>query len=419
MLGDWEEAKRYIAGGVNSPVRAFKAVGGAPVFISKGKGARIFDSQGTGYIDHVLSWGALILGHAHPHVVSAIRKQASLGTSFGAPTNLETKLARLITGAFPSIERMRFTSSGTEANLSAIRLARGFTKKNKIIKFEGCYHGCVDSLLVKSGSGAATFGVPDSAGISKSTAADTIVVPYNDLGALKRAIARYKGEVACVIVEPICGNMGVVLPEAGFLEGLRKITAAHGILLIFDEVITGFRVAKGGAQGIFGVCPDLTTLGKIIGGGLPVGAFGGRKDIMDNLSPNGCVYQAGTLSGNPLAMSAGIAAISGLNNNAYKTLEAKTRQLVSQIYHYAKAERIDARINYIASMFTIFFTSKLVRDYKDAKCSDTKKYARFFHRLLKGGVYAPPSQFEACFISTAHDDKALSLSSKVLRGALK
>lgn len=394
-MGEWEEAKRYIAGGVNSPVRAFKAVGGEPLFISKGKGAKIFDSEGKSYIDHVLSWGALILGHAHPKIVSAIKKQAPLGTSYGAPTGLETKLAKFIIGAFPSIERIRFTSSGTEANLSAIRLARGFTKKNKIIKFAGCYHGCVDSLLVKA-----------SAGITKSTAADTIVVPYNDLGAFKKAIARHKGEIACVIVEPVCGNMGVVLPQAGFLEGLRKITKANRILLIFDEVITGFRVAKGGAQELFGIQPDLTTLGKIIGGGLPVGAFGGRKEIMDNLSPTGCVYQAGTLSGNPLAMSAGIAAISNLNKGVYKNLDGKTRQLVSEIYHCAKTEGINVRISHIASMFTVFF-------------SDTKKYARFFHNLLKKGVYFPPSQFEACFVSTAHNEKVLSMSSKAIRGALR
>lgn len=417
----FSEAQRLMPGGVNSPVRAFKSVGGTPRFITRGAGAYLFDADGNRYIDYVLSWGPLILGHAHPEVVEAIRKQAALGTSYGAPTELEVKLARLITQAMPVIELVRFVSSGTEATMSALRVARAFTQRTKIIKFEGGYHGHADMLLAQAGSGVATLGLPDSAGVPPATVADTLTAPYNDLERVQELFAANAHQIAAVIVEPIAGNMGVVLPRDGFLQGLRALTQAHGALLIFDEVITGFRVGLGGAQALYQVAPDLICLGKIIGGGLPVGAYGGRRDIMQMIAPSGPVYQAGTLSGNPLAMAAGIATLKVLmRDNPYPLLEQLAARLCEGIATATTAANIPIWQNRIGHMFTTFFTREPVTDYVSAKKSDTTRYAKFFNALLDGGSYFAPSQFEAGFVSVAHDEEhinetVLRVSHAVLR----
>jgi len=397
-------AKRVIPGGVDSPVRAFRAVGGSPLFVRSAQGATFIDLDGREYIDYVMSWGPLILGHAPASVVRALQTAASRGTSYGMPTELETELAEMIAAAMPSIERIRFVSSGTEATMSALRLARGFTKRDKVIKFAGNYHGHGDSFLIAAGSGALTFGVPNSPGVTEGTARDTIVVEYNDLDGVRAAVAANRNSIAAIFVEPYAGNMGLVLPTPGFLRGLREIANSAGALLIFDEVITGFRVGRGGAQGRENVTPDLTTLGKIIGGGLPVGAFGGRAEIMNELSPDGPVYQAGTLSGNPLAMSAGIATIRGLTDEVYTELDRLATRLVEGLAHIFTRYRIKHQISRAGSLLGFFFTDVPVVDLETAKTSDTALYARFFHQMLSRGVYFAPSQFEAGFVSAAHTD---------------
>ncbi len=400
------EALRYLPGGVNSPVRSFRAVGGQPFFVDRARGSRLWDIDGNEYIDYVCTWGPAIHGHAHPLIVKAVQDAAALGTSFGIPNPLEVKLARLVCEAFPSIEMVRFCNSGTEACMSAIRLARGFTGRDMIIKFDGCYHGHADSLLVKAGSGALTFGQPDSAGVPAAFAQHTIVLPFNHEGAVRSAFMANSDGVAAIIVEPVPGNAGVYLPRAGYLEFLRTITEREGTLLIFDEVMTGFRVARGGAQELFGVRPDLTCLGKIIGGGLPVGAFGGRRDIMDRLAPNGSVYQAGTLSGNPLAMAAGIAAIELLNEREpYARLEALGNRLESGLRQAAAEAHVPVQFNRCGSMFCAFFATEPVQHLAHALRSDRDRFARFFHGMLEAGVYIAPSQFEAGFISTAHSEE--------------
>jgi glutamate-1-semialdehyde 2,1-aminomutase len=407
-------------GGVNSPVRAFKAVGGTPFFVARGEGCYLWDVDGNRFIDFVCSWGPLILGHAHPEVVAAVKEAVERGTTYGAPTELEVALAEKIQQAFPSMEMLRLVNSGTEATMSAIRAARGYTGRKKIVKFEGCYHGHADYLLVKAGSGAATFGIPDSAGVPEGTAQDTIVLPYNDIKALNETVDTMGEEIAAVIVEPIAGNMGVVLPKPEFLAALRQQTEKRGIVLIFDEVITGFRVAYGGAQSLYGIKPDMTCLGKIVGGGFPLAAYGGRKEIMQTVAPLGPVYQAGTLSGNPVAVMAGLKTLEILErDNPYPELERRTKQLTQVISEAAKEAGVPVQINQIASMFTVFFTDQPVVDYASARRSDTQRYARFFHALLERGVYFPPSQFEAAFLSTAHDDEALSFAQEAVRSAMK
>jgi glutamate-1-semialdehyde 2,1-aminomutase len=407
-------------GGVNSPVRAFKAVGGTPFFVARGEGCYLWDVDGNRFVDFVCSWGPLILGHAHPEVVAAVKEAVERGTTYGAPTELEVALAEKIQQAFPSMEMLRLVNSGTEATMSAIRAARGYTGRKKIVKFEGCYHGHADYLLVKAGSGAATFGIPDSAGVPEGTAQDTIVLPYNDIEAFNKTMDAMGEEIAAVIVEPIAGNMGVVLPKPDFLAALRQKTEKHGVVLIFDEVITGFRVAYGGAQSLYGIKPDMTCLGKIVGGGFPLAAYGGRKEIMQTVAPLGPVYQAGTLSGNPVAVTAGLKTLEILErDNPYPELERKTKQLTQVISEAAKEAGVPVQINQIASMFTVFFTDQPVVDYASARRSDTQRYARFFHALLERGVYFPPSQFEAAFLSTAHDDEALSFAQEAVRSAMK
>jgi glutamate-1-semialdehyde 2,1-aminomutase len=401
-------AKTLIPGGVNSPVRAFLSVGGTPLFIERAKGASVTDVDGNTYIDYVGSWGPMILGHAPPAVVAAIRKAAGRGTSYGAPTPGEVGLAHLIRKAFPSIEKVRLVSSGTEAAMSAVRLARGYTGRDKIVKFEGGYHGHADAMLVKAGSGVLTFGQPDSPGVPAEVAKHTLTANFNDVASVRGLFARNRKQIAAVIVEPIPGNMGVVPPAPGFLEELRAITRKNGALLIFDEVISGFRVAFGGAQELFGIVPDLTILGKIIGGGLPVGAFGGRREIMDCLSPVGPVYQAGTLSGNPLAVAAGIAALTELSRKgAYRELNAKADYLAERMAKAFASGGIPAYTNRVGSMWTTFFQKGPVTDYASAKRSDTKRYANYFHGLLERGVYTAPSQFEAGFVSLAHTKRDL------------
>jgi len=404
----FEQARRIIPGGVNSPVRAFRAVGGTPRFIREAAGARIVDAQGREYIDYVASWGPMILGHSHPAVVAAIREAAGRGTSYGAPTELETEMARRIVEAFPSVEMVRMVSSGTEATMTAIRLARGFTGRDRIVKFTGCYHGHADSLLVKAGSGVATLGIPGSPGIPARLAELTITLPYNDSDAVREAISRFGDELACIIVEPVAGNMGVVPPKPGFLEGLREATRQCGSLLIFDEVITGFRLAYGGWQNICGIAPDITCLGKIIGGGLPVGALGGRREIMEHLAPTGPVYQAGTLSGNPIAMSAGIATLDILREKYYPALDAAAARLGEGMAALFIEKGIPFRLNSVGSLFTLFFTDKDVVDFATASLSDTELYARFFQGMLAEGVYLAPAQFEAGFLSFAHTDEDIA-----------
>ena len=396
-------AKKVIPGGVNSPVRAFRAVGLEPLFVSKAKGSKVYDADGGVYIDYVSSWGPMILGHAHPQVRKAMSQALPHGWSYGAATELEVSLARKISAAIPSMELMRMVSSGTEAAMSALRVARGFTGRDKIIKFEGCYHGHADSFLVKAGSGAMTFGIPDSAGVPQSLAANTLVAPYNDLEAVRSLFNQNPSQIACVIVEPIAGNMGIVLPQEGFLKGLEEVCRDHGALLIFDEVITGFRLAYGGVQKIFGITPDLTCLGKIIGGGMPVGAYGGRREVMEKIAPLGPIYQAGTLSGNPLAMTCGLATLNALRQKGvYKKLDRMAAELCQGLEDLTRKKGIPTRINRSGSMFTLFFTGDEVFDYTSAKKADAGKYAKYFQGMLQGGVWLPPSQFEACFVSLAH-----------------
>ena len=416
----FREASKVLVGGVNSPVRAFKAVGGAPVFIRSGKGARLTTEDGGRLIDYCLSWGPLILGHAHPKVAAAAAAAVKRGSSFGAPTEAETRLARMICGAFPSIELMRLTSSGTESVMSALRVARAFAKRDMIVKFAGCYHGHADSLLVQAGSGAATLGSPDSAGVPKAWAETTINLPYNDASAAAEAFLKWGERIAAVIVEPVAANMGVVPPEAGFLERLREITKRHGALLIFDEVVTGFRLSWGGAQKLRGIRPDLTILGKIMGGGFPLAAYGGRRDVMSLVSPLGRVYQAGTLSGNPVAVAAGLAALEALKSGKpYARLDRLAADLAGGITREAKRANVPLRVQRAGSMFTVFFTVSPVKDYESAKWADTAKYAKFFNILLEEGIYFPPSQFEAAFLSTAHTEKDIEKTLSAVRGALE
>jgi glutamate-1-semialdehyde 2,1-aminomutase len=416
----YRRALGMIPGGVNSPVRAFKAIGIPPTFIERAKGSKIWDVDGNEYIDYVGSWGPMILGHAHPRIVAALKMIATKGTSFGAPTPLEVELAIKVKKAFPSMELVRMVSSGTEAVMSAIRVARGYTGRDNILKFEGCYHGHGDSLLVKAGSGATTLGIPDSLGIPGDLAKHTLTALYNDLESVKVLVRQYPGEIACIIVEPIAGNMGVVLPERGFLEGLRKICDEEGIILLFDEVITGFRVAYGGAQELYGIKADLTCLGKIIGGGLPVGAYGGKEMIMERVAPLGGVYQAGTLSGNPLAMTAGIETLELLRSKKiYQDLERKTSYLTENISISAEEKGIPLSINHTKGMFTLFFAEGPVRDYRTAKMSDMNRFAKFFIEMMEQGIYLPPSQFEACFISLAHTQKDLDKTIQACDNAFK
>jgi len=416
----FQRALRSIPGGVNSPVRAFRAVGGNPLFISKAKGSKIYDADGNSYIDYVLSWGPMILGHAHPAVIRALKAAAAKGTSFGAPTVLEIELAELVLKIYPSMDKVRMVNSGTEATMSAIRAARGFTGRDRIIKFEGCYHGHADGLLVKAGSGAATFGLPDSPGVPKAYARNTITLPYNDVPALRKMIETEWRSIACVIVEPVVGNIGCVLPRPGFLEALRKLTKKHGIVLIFDEVMTGFRVSFGGAQAFYGIKPDMTCLGKVIGGGLPVGAYGGKKEIMSMISPEGPVYQAGTLSGNPLAMTAGIETIRQLSKpGAYGLLEKKSGMLEAALVEAAKMAGVKTRFYRAGSMFCTYFTDQEVYDYRTAKTADTGKFSKFFSQLIERGINVAPSQFEAGFMSLAHTEKDIDNTAKAVFEALK
>ncbi len=405
----FSEAKKIIPGGVNSPVRAFKSVGTTPLFIKRASGSKITDVDGNEYIDYVGSWGPLILGHAHHEVIHAIKNTLKNGTSFGAPTEVEIQLAQLVARLVPSIESVRMVNSGTEATMSAIRLARAYTKRSKIIKFEGCYHGHVDSLLVKAGSGASTLGVPDSPGITEELAKLTTTLSYNDIEEVEACFQKEGEQIACLIVEPVAANMGVILPEKGFLESLRKITEKYGSLLIFDEVLSGFRVALGGAQELYNVKPDLTCLGKIIGGGLPVGAYGGKKEIMDYISPVGPVYQAGTLSGNPLAMTAGVATLNLLSQDrVYSDLNQKTDFLTDGLKSIFEEKGIPTYFTKAGSLFCAFFTDSAVKNYADAKKSDLNKFARYFQNMLHNGIYLAPSQFEAGFISIAHSEEDLS-----------
>ncbi len=402
----FRQAQELLPGGVDSPVRAFRAVGGQPLFIERGAGPHLIDVDGNRYIDYVLSWGPLILGHAHPDVVDAIRQAADKGTSYGAPSPLEIDLALLVRKFIPNLEMLRFVNSGTEATMSALRLARAFTNRDKIIKFEGCYHGHADMLLVQAGSGVATLGLPDSPGVPADTVKDTLVARFNDIESVEVLFDKFPEQIAAVIIEPVTGNMGVVPPVPGFLEGLRKITEKHGALLIFDEVMTGFRVHPGGAQALFGIRPDLTALGKVIGGGLPVGAYGGRRDIMELIAPAGPVYQAGTLSGNPLAMAAGSATLTWLEQHPHVWLEMETRvtRLSAGIRSAAEMAGIPLTGYQIGTMFSAFFTETPVKDWPTAKTSDTGLFGRFFQGMLARGVYLAPSQFEAGFMSAVHDD---------------
>jgi glutamate-1-semialdehyde 2,1-aminomutase len=397
-------AARLFPGGVNSPVRAYRSVGGTPRVIERAAGALLWDVDGNEYVDYIGSWGPMILGHAHPAVVEAVREAAARGTSYGAPNPLEVELAEEIVAAMPSIERLRFVSSGTEAAMSALRVARGFTGRDRVIKLAGGYHGHADGLLVRAGSGAAGIGQPTSAGVTAATAADTLVAPYNDLAAVERLLDEHRGEVGAVIVEPVAANIGVVLPSAGYLAGLRELTTAHGALLIFDEVITGFRVAHGGAQSLYGVTPDLTVLGKIIGGGLPVGAYGGRAEVMGVVAPDGPVYQAGTLSGNPLAMAAGLATLRALTAATYARLEEYGAALEAALGEAARGARVDARVVRAGSLLTVFFDEAAI-------------FGRYFHAMLDGGVMLPPSQHEAWFVSAAHGEPELARTVAAARAA--
>ncbi|KAB0667567.1 glutamate-1-semialdehyde 2,1-aminomutase [Oryzomonas japonica] len=416
----FQQAKAAIPGGVNSPVRAFKSVGADPLFIKKAAGSAIYDEDGNAFVDYVGSWGPMIVGHCHPQVIEAVKRTMDNGASFGAPTEQETILASMVIEAVPSIEMVRMVSSGTEATMSAIRLARGYTGRDNILKFSGCYHGHADSLLVKAGSGAATFGVPDSPGVPADFAKHTLTAEYNSLDSVRKLVAENKGTIACIIVEPVAGNMGTIPPREGFLEGLREICTNEGIILIFDEVMSGFRVAYGGAQSLFGVTPDMTTLGKIIGGGLPVGAFGGKREIMEKLSPSGGIYQAGTLSGNPLAMSAGIATLTLLKQPGfYEKLEEKSRQVAEGIAAAAKAAGYPIYSTRVGSMFCAFFSKNEVHDWPTASACDTKAFATYFLAMLDEGIYLAPSQFETAFVSAAHSaadiEKTIAAAAKCFR----
>lgn len=418
-------AKNFIPGGVNSPVRAFKAVGGNPIFINRADGPYIYDEDGNEYIEFINSWGPMILGHNHPLIREAVIKAMENGTSFGAPTAREVEMAELITQMVPSVEKVRMVNSGTEATMSAIRVARGYTGKDKFIKFEGNYHGHGDSFLIAAGSGAVTMGNPDSPGVTKGTAKDTLLAPFNDMEAVKQVVEANKDEIAAIILEPVAGNMGCVLPAPGFLEGLRELCDEKGIILIFDEVMTGFRLAKGGAQQYLGVKPDMTTLGKIIGGGMPVGAYGGRKEIMDYVSPEGPVYQAGTLSGNPIAMAAGLAILNHLNQTpeVYASLENIGATIVNGIKESLISLGLPFTVNHIGSMYSLFFTKQKVTDFESAKTSDTIFFGKYFQEMLKRGIYLAPSQYESLFLSTAlrdsHIDQFLSANEKALKLAIQ
>ncbi len=416
----FEEARRYIPGGVDSPVRAFKAVGGTPVFVESGQGARIRDAEGKEYIDYVCSWGPLIVGHAHPRVVEALREQVGKGTSFGTPCELETELARRVCERVDAVDKVRFVSSGTEATMSAIRLARGATGRDRVVKVEGCYHGHVDSLLVQAGSGVMTLGIPGSPGIPEALATLTHVVPFNDLPALEALLDRHGSEIACMIVEPVGGNMGVVPPAPGYLEGVRELTTRHGVVLIFDEVMTCFRVGPAGATGLYGIDPDLICFGKIIGGGLPVGAYGGKARLMDRVAPTGPVYQAGTLSGNPLAMRAGIETLDILaGEGVYERLEDVSARLHAATEEAARDAGVPVTINRVGSMMTTFFTDARVSDFAGASRCDTARYGVFFHAMLDRGVYLAPSQFEAAFVSLAHGDAEIRATAEAARAAFR
>jgi glutamate-1-semialdehyde 2,1-aminomutase len=414
----FEEAKKVIPGGVNSPVRAFKSVEMNPIFVERGQGSKVYDIDGNAYIDYIASWGPLIAGHAHPQVVEALKQVTEKGTSFGAPTEIETKLAQLVVERVASVDIVRMVNSGTEATMSALRLARGYTKRNKILKFEGCYHGHADSLLIKAGSGVATLGLPDSPGVPETTASHTITVPYNDVESLKLAFESFGEDIAAVIMEPVAGNMGVVPPLPGFLENVREITTKYGALLILDEVMTGFRVDYSCAQGRFGVIPDLTCFGKVIGGGLPVGAYGGKKEIMELMAPMGPIYQAGTLSGNPLAMTAGYETLSLMTPERYEELEQKGAYLEKGIRHNAEKHGIPHHINRVGSMVGFFFNEGPITNFEQAKKSDLKRFARYFQRMAEEGVYIPPSQFEGMFISIVHTegdlDRTIAANDKAL-----
>lgn len=413
------EAQQLMPGGVNSPVRAFRGVGGDPVFIERASGPYLFDADGNRYLDYVQSWGPMILGHTYPSVLKAVNEASANGFSYGAPTAAESELARLVIKCVPSIEMVRFVNSGTEATMSALRLARAYTRRNKIVKFSGCYHGHADMLLVQAGSGVATMSLPDSPGVPAETTAHTLIAPYNDADAVEALFRTYPNEIAAIIVEPIAANMGLVPPQPGFLEELRRLTQVYGALLIFDEVMTGFRVALGGMQQRAGIVPDLTCLGKIIGGGLPVGAYGGRREIMELVAPVGPMYQAGTLSGNPLAMAAGIATLSELRKpGQYARLERASRQLADGLAQAIQQSGVQAQLQRIGSMFTIFFAAQPVHNYADAKTSDTGRFAHFFWSMLRQGIYLPPSQFEACFVSLAFDDTMLEETVQAARIAL-
>ncbi len=417
----FEKAKKYIPGGVNSPVRAFRAVGGNPVFIKKAKGAFLYDEDGNKFVDLINSWGPMIMGHAHPIVEEAVKDALSSSSSFGAPTAREVEMAELICSIVPSVEKVRMVNSGTEATMSAVRVARGFTGRDKIIKMEGCYHGHGDSFLIAAGSGALTFGTPDSPGVTKGTAKDTLIAPFNNLAAISTIVEENKNEVAAIILEPVVGNMGCVLPVDGYLSGLRSICDRNGIVLIFDEVMTGFRLKLGGAQELYQVTPDLTTMGKIIGGGLPVGAYGGKREIMDHVSPLGPIYQAGTLSGNPLAMAAGLAMLHHLqqNHGIYTQIDRTTTLIADGIREQLREAGLNFTLNQVGSMFTLFFTDKHVTDFDTAKTSDTKRFARYFQSMLQSGIYLAPSQYEAMFVSAAIDDLILDQILSASREALK
>ncbi|MDP5272700.1 glutamate-1-semialdehyde 2,1-aminomutase [Chengkuizengella axinellae] len=416
----FESAKQHIPGGVNSPVRAFKSVGLTPVYIEKATGSKVIDIDGNEYIDYIGSWGPLILGHTHPEVIEAIKATAEKGTSFGAPTEIETQMAQLVCERVPSIEIVRMVNSGTEATMSALRLARGYTGRNKILKFEGCYHGHADSLLIKAGSGVATLGLPDSPGVPESVAQNTLTVPYNDIESVKLAFEKFGEDIAGVIVEPIAGNMGVVPPLPGFLEGLREMTTQYGSVLIFDEVMTGFRVDIHCAQGRFGVTPDLTCLGKVIGGGLPVGAYGGKREIMEQMAPTGPIYQAGTLSGNPLAMVAGFTTLKLLGEpGVYEQLEEKSAKLEAGLLKNAEEVGIESTINRVGSMVCPFFTEQKVTNYETASSSDLKKFTKYFGNMLDLGVSIAPSQFEGMFVSLAHTDEDIEKTIEANHEALK
>jgi glutamate-1-semialdehyde 2,1-aminomutase len=412
-------AQRILPGGVDSPVRAFKSVGATPLFIEGGRGAQLTDADGHTYIDYVMSWGPLIHGHAPKELLRVLEKTAKRGTSFGAPTALETRLAQRVAMLMPSIERVRFVSSGTEAAMSAIRVARAATKRDKIVKFEGCYHGHADSFLVQAGSGAMTLGVPTSPGVPAAASLDTIVARYNDLESVEARVGQHRGQIAALVVEPIAGNMGLVPPQPGFLEGLRAICSREGILLVFDEVISGFRAASGGAQQIFGIRPDLTILGKIIGGGLPVGAYGGRRDLMELVAPAGPVYQAGTLSGNPLAMAAGAWSLESLSPRLYKHLAKLGARLAEGLAAAARAAGVPLQVNAFGSLLTPFFTDRSVRDYDSALSADTERYGRFFRAMLARGIYPPPSQFEAWFLSGAHSERDIAKTLKAAQESMR